>query len=84
MKNAVQITDKNGKNRNGIFEPAEKETILTFIPDETWKAAEYFIGIESRLEDFAGNNLNRLFDKDLTKPGSNEQKTFFIRKFRMD
>ncbi len=80
LKNAVSITNSNGTIINGTFETGSKETILSFIPDELWKPAEYSINIEARLEDLAGNNLNRLFDKDLTQPNRNEQQKIFIKK----
>ena len=32
-----------------------------------WKAGRYRLKIESRLEDLAGNNLNRPFDRDITR-----------------
>ena len=84
LKNAVHIIDRNGKTVDGTFVPMAKETVLTFTPDGIWNRAEYIINIESRLEDLAGNNLNRLFDKDLTKPDNREQKAIFSRKFRVD
>jgi len=38
---------------------------LRFTPDDHLETGDYYIEIESRLEDLAGNNLNRLFDTDL-------------------
>lgn len=83
LKNTVSISANDGTPINGSFETAEKEKILTFIPSETWKPGEYSINIEARLEDLAGNNLNRLFDRDLTQPGSNDQQKVFTKKFRV-
>jgi len=84
LKNAISITDDHGKIINGSFEPASKETILSFTPGQVWKAGEYIINIEARLEDLAGNNLNRLFDKDLTQPNKNDQQKIFVKKFRVE
>ena len=36
-----------------------------FYPLNTWQESEYFIEVCPNLEDLAGNNLTRLFDKDL-------------------
>lgn len=38
-----------------------------FIPNKPWVPGRYLLSVESRLEDLAGNNLNRLFDVDLQK-----------------
>lgn len=84
LKNAIHITDNKGNNIKGTFETSAKEAILTFVPDEIWKPGEYTINIESRLEDLAGNNLNRLFDRDITGSGNKEQKTIFTKRFRVE
>lgn len=84
LKNAVSITNSNGDILNGSFEPASKETMLRFTPTEAWKQNEYVIKFEARLEDLAGNNLNRLFDKDLTRPDKHEQQKIFTKKFRVN
>ena len=36
-----------------------------FQPFSDWVPGKYTIVVESRFEDLAGNNLNRLFDRDL-------------------
>ena len=50
---------------SGSFVLAEQERELIFTPDLEWKAGNYELLIDSKLEDLAGNNLNHLFDKDL-------------------
>lgn len=84
LKNAVRITDDEGNILSGTVEPMEKETVLSFTPAEAWKQGAYTIEIESRLEDLAGNNLNRLFDNDLTQTTNKEQKSIFTKKFRAE
>ena len=84
LKNAIQVNNSDGNTINGSFEPAEKETILNFTPDKAWTPGEYLIRIETRLEDLAGNNLNRLFDRDITQPTTNNQATIFTKKFRVE
>ena len=39
--------------------------MLVFTPKRQWLSGYYTLEIEPRLEDVAGNNLERLFDKDL-------------------
>ena len=83
LKNAIRIVDSKGNILNGTIETEEKETILHFTPSVAWSSGEYIIEIESRLEDLAGNNLNRLFDKDLTKKTNTVQKDIYKRVFNI-
>jgi hypothetical protein len=83
LKNAVHIVGNNGKIVEGVIETAVKETVLHFTPVAAWETGDYTIEIESRLEDLAGNNLNRLFDKDLTKKSTNTEKALYKITFRI-
>lgn len=83
LKNTVRIVDNKGKIITGIIETAAEETILHFTPSVAWSAGDYTIEIESRLEDLAGNNLNRLFDKDISQPGKKEQREIYKRMFQI-
>lgn len=49
------------------------ESQMRFYPAEPWNTGNYMIEVEGRLEDLAGNNLNRLFEKDLHKPNPRTQ-----------
>ena len=44
-----------------------EEQQFNFYPDSPWKEGDYKVEAESRLEDLAGNNLNRLFETDKTQ-----------------
>jgi len=83
LKNAVRIHDDKRNVINGDIEIGTEEKILVFIPSVAWNAGKYWVEVESRLEDLAGNNLNRLFDKDLSKPGKGEQKQVYKRSFHV-
>jgi len=83
LKNAIRIVDSKGSNVMGTLAPEDRETVLSFIPSVPWNKGEYTIEIESRLEDLAGNNLNRLFDKDLTKKNPRRQQELYKRSFRI-
>ena len=50
----------------GDVQLEQSEQIWRFDPRSSWEKGIYQILIESRLEDLAGNNLNRLFDRDLS------------------
>jgi hypothetical protein len=83
LKNTLRIIDNNDHVLNGVYKVQAEETILSFIPAAVWNAGDYTIEIESRLEDLAGNNLNRLFDKDLTRQNKKEPKEIYKRSFRV-
>ena len=81
LKNAIRVVDNTGKVVNAVIEVEAGETTLHFTPSAAWSAGNYTLEIESRLEDLAGNNLNRLFDTDLTKKTNTAQKDVYKRVF---
>jgi len=56
---------KGNKSIQGNVTLINHESQWRFKPEEPWSQGNYVLIIESRLEDLAGNNLNRLFDRDL-------------------
>ncbi|MGB3467423.1 MAG: hypothetical protein WBA74_19215 [Cyclobacteriaceae bacterium] len=46
---------------------SDNEQIWQFIPDKAWSDGEYFIRLAPYIEDLAGNNLDRPFDRDVYK-----------------
>lgn len=65
LQETLVIRSADNKQVAGNFKLARKEQELIFQPDLSWKAGDYQLVIDSKLEDLAGNNLNHLFDKDL-------------------
>lgn len=65
----------------GAVMVSKKATSLLFIPKKAWEKGRYRIVIESRLEDLAGNNLNRLFDRDLQNGGEVADLDFYSLSF---
>ena len=65
------------------FQITDQEKKLQFFPDKMWKKGEYTVKIEGRLEDLAGNNLNRLFEEDLTKSKQKKKNELFQRAFEI-
>lgn len=49
----------------GAFRMDNQESMLFFYPSNSWGARVYHLKVAAYLEDLAGNNLNRLFDRDL-------------------
>jgi hypothetical protein len=81
-ENTLSVADANGKEVKGKFIVNDHGTIVNFTPDIEWKQGVYTLQIESRLEDLAGNNLDRLFDTDLAQK-QKSPKDFHTRKFEI-
>ncbi|MEM7375029.1 MAG: hypothetical protein AAF587_40925 [Bacteroidota bacterium] len=60
---------KNSQNEviQGKIDIGRAEKSWYFFPDLPWQKDQYRLVIESRLEDLAGNNLNRLFDQEMSQ-----------------
>lgn len=65
----------------GGFYMGEEERTISFKPAQPWIKGAYEIWIEPRLEDLAGNNLNRPFDRDLKANKNTSDKLDFRRTF---
>lgn len=66
-KKAFTILDANQNIIDGQVKLSLNETQLRFTPTNKWKSGTYAIKVSAILEDLAGNNLNRLFDRDLDR-----------------
>jgi hypothetical protein len=64
LSDAVRVTDRAGHNIRGIITTVENESGVLFQPDLPWNEGDFFLHINPLLEDLAGNNLNRVFDRD--------------------
>jgi len=67
LREVFQIQDGKGQTVNGQWKTGQFERQAAFIPAQNWAPGQYKLLIETRLEDLPGNNLNRPFDRDLTK-----------------
>jgi len=77
LNRCISVLDSHNQLVSGQTRITEAEKGWSFIPDAPWKVGTYYVLIESRLEDLAGNNLNRLFDTDLQqKNGFESAKTY--------
>jgi Bacterial Ig-like domain len=63
----ISVTDASGNEIKGKLKVNDHGDIVYFSPDSEWKRGDHVLHIESRLEDLAGNNLDRLFDVDLNQ-----------------
>ncbi|QHT68290.1 Ig-like domain-containing protein [Rhodocytophaga rosea] len=83
LNHAVHIIDQNGNLVEGKVDVSSNETILNFTPAFPWKTGTYQLECEARLEDIAGNNLNRVFDRDINLVKSDSSKEVFTRTFQI-
>ena len=79
----MSVSDADGNEVKGKLQVNEHGTIVYFSPGIEWRSGKYTLQIESRLEDLAGNNLDRLFDSDLSQkqqpPKDIHKRSFEIR-----
>lgn len=78
-------TDKTSSKdlpvKGAIFLSAH-ESLFQFVPEVPWKKGEYVLLVNPVLEDLAGNNLDRLFDTDLSKSFQTDSKAMGTRVLR--
>lgn len=65
LQRIISVRDENDLRIPGKATLGELEKSWTFTPFQAWSGKQYYIQIESILEDLAGNNLNTVFDVDL-------------------
>ncbi|MEM8857789.1 MAG: hypothetical protein AAGD96_05685 [Chloroflexota bacterium] len=58
----IQIIAFDGTVISGDIELRNQETAWQFVPETAWKAGNYELWVNTKLEDVAGNNLHGLFD----------------------
>lgn len=80
LNEAVWIADEKGDPVRGRIEIDQEERSLSFVPERHWVEGAYAFECETRLEDLAGNNLNRPFDNDLSQVSEKKsQKTVSVK-----
>lgn len=67
LTETLHVLTEKGTVIAGVWKPLSEESHVQFTPAKNWTSGAYTLRIESRLEDLAGNNLNRPFDRDITK-----------------
>lgn len=74
---------KNGNTLSGaaFFEENEQEWV--FRPEQKWKSGTYVIRADARIEDLAGNNLNKLFDRETSK-SEDAERPYYMRQLTIE
>jgi hypothetical protein len=82
LANTIRVIDDSGLVvKKTVTSISNNEREFIFFPSLAWKPGSYTVEIESRLEDLAGNNPERLFDTDLTLPKKTAEQKVFKRTF---
>jgi hypothetical protein len=68
LEKALSVVDANGKRLEGAVAIGKDENTWHFTRRGTWGKGDYFLHIDGKLEDVAGNTPLRPFDLDLKAP----------------
>jgi hypothetical protein len=80
----IEIANEKNETISGEIKIGQQERIVFFIPDQPWQKGHYRIRVASHLEDLAGNNLNKPFDRDLKIQKAVSVHDFFEKEFVID
>lgn len=69
----LSVKNQKGETISGKWQTLDNEKACIFSPDQQWVSGNYVIRIATKLEDLAGNNLNRPFDRDITLKENNKK-----------
>jgi hypothetical protein len=65
LEHSLVVLDGSGTALSGESAITDGELSWSFHPHTAWRSERYTLGVDSRLEDLAGNSLVRVFDRDL-------------------
>ncbi|WP_074406270.1 MULTISPECIES: Ig-like domain-containing protein [Aquimarina] len=66
IQNSVTVINAKEEKIDGNWQYTDHESILSFTPSNPWEKGNYKILFDAHIEDLAGNNLDRLFDSEIT------------------
>ena len=72
VQETLQLVNEQGTVVQGSITLTNQETGCSFRPTHPWQAGRYRLQVATYLEDLAGNNLNKLFDRDITRQPAKE------------
>ncbi|WP_332367515.1 Ig-like domain-containing protein [Spirosoma telluris] len=81
LTETLHVLTETGKPVSGKWQVGDEEKQSSFKPDVPWQTGMYRLRVEGRLEDLAGNNLNRPFDRDITRKEIPNKSQSFVELF---
>ncbi|WP_128546767.1 hypothetical protein [Larkinella soli] len=79
----IRVVNQAGRPVEGQVGLGPEEGAWTFTPTVPWQAGTYFLHIDPVLEDRAGNNLFRLFDREKPVDGAVDVPDFLPLRFEL-
>lgn len=73
LNSRIVILNEKNEAIEGRIELKNQESHWVFYPERAWLPGVYTLRLSTRLEDLAGNNLRRVFDRDLTIQSEEKQ-----------
>ncbi len=83
LNEGLKVADSTGGFVTGSGQISNEEKTFKFYPDNPWDRGDYTLQIESRLEDLAGNNLNRPFDREVESKTPKKDLEIFAKEFQI-
>jgi len=77
----IYIVNEKNETVAAEIKISDEERTITFTPQQSWKKGVYHIQVKAILEDLAGNNLDRPFDRDTKIQKQVFDKDVFDREF---
>ncbi|MBI3823036.1 MAG: hypothetical protein HY289_10215 [Planctomycetes bacterium] len=74
LQKYLSVLDDKGQRVEGDIEIGQHEKSWALLPKHNWKVRTYYLEVKGDLEDVAGNNPLRPFDRDLKTPKLPPQK----------
>jgi hypothetical protein len=66
LTETIKVLDAKANAVDVHIQLNSQESGCRLVPHKLWVAGNYVLQTESKLEDLAGNNLNRIFDREMT------------------
>lgn len=76
LQESITVLNARGVPVKGTSSVSNNDHVWTFTPTQPWLASKYTLRVNARLEDLAGNNLNKVFDRDVTKEAKKDNATY--------
>ncbi|GEO09670.1 hypothetical protein SAE01_21660 [Segetibacter aerophilus] len=83
LDETIRIIQEDNAGVAGRIEVTNQEREILFTPVDNWKPGKYRLVVQSILEDLAGNNLNRPFDRDTKVKTVKTDKPIYERTFEI-
>lgn len=82
LQESITVLNEQGIVLHGTIKLTSNDSVWSFTPDKLWQAGRYTLRVNSILEDLAGNNLNKVFDRDVTRQAKRDD-LYYLRKFEI-